>query len=156
MMAPSRALRLICHVGVAVLLRAASSPQLVWFQIAGATPATAIQAPAMQCAPPREMPHVGGGKNVCNRARCLNQNLPQRSRVSHSAKCEMAGDQPSPLLFRAIAKVRAAPQRPAPEARRTHELAKARPRCGRARRSPARSRVHMIAATNPGAHNGLN
>src|ERR1043166_1615981 len=156
MMDQIQALRLTCRAGAAVSLRGASSLESVWSQSAGAIPATPIQAPAMHFVPPHEMSDVGGGKNVYNQARCLNQNSPQRSKVSHSAKCEMAGDQTSPLLLHAIAKVRATPQRPAREARLIHECAKSRPRCGRARQSPVRSRVHMIAATSPGADNGPN
>ena len=82
-MAPSRALQLICRAGAAAPPCTALSRQLAGFQGAGATPASAIQAPAMHFVPPREMPDVGGGKNVCNRARSLNQNLTQRSKVSH-------------------------------------------------------------------------
>src|ERR1051326_151003 len=117
MMAPSRALRLICRAGVAVLLRGVSSVELVWQQIAAATPATPIQPTATHFVPPDEMLDVGDGKNACNQAPCPNQKSPQRSEVFHFAKCEMAADRPSPLLFRAIAKARAAPPRRARAAR---------------------------------------
>ena len=63
----------------------------------------------------------------------------------------MAADLPSPLLFRAIAKVPEALQRHAREARQIQECAKARPACGRARQLPAQWRVDTIAAANRGA-----
>src|ERR1041385_7255323 len=153
MMAPSRALRLICRAGVADPLRAASSPLLVFFQSAGGIPATPTQANLIRFALLLETLGAAAGKNVCNQARYLNQNLPQRSTVFHSVKCEMADDQPFPLLVRAIAKGHAAPRRPAPEARQNRKRAKARLRCGHARQSPARLRVRMTGATNPHADN---
>src|SRR5438477_9815932 len=144
MMAPSRALRLICHAGAAVPLCAEQFQQSVFFQCAGATPATPLQATLTRFAQLLETPDAGGGRNVCSRACCLNQNLPQRSQASHFARYEMAGDQLFPLLVRAIAKARAAPQRRAREARQNRKCAKARPRCEHARYSPARSRVRTI------------
>src|ERR1043165_347963 len=156
MMAPSRALRLICRAGVAVLLRGVSSVELVWQQIAAATPATPIQPTATHFVPPDEMLDVGDGKNACNQAPCPNQKSTQRSEVFHFAKCEMAADRPSPLLFRAIAKSRAAPPRRARAARQTPERANVRHGCGRELQPPAPSRVHMIGAANRDAGNRLN
>src|ERR1043166_4106138 len=127
MMPPSRVLPLICRAGVADPLRAAWYPRLASFQNAAAIPATPTQANLMRFALLLETPDAGDGKNVCNQARFQNQNLPQRPRVSHSAKCEMADDQPSPLLVRAIAKGYAGLQPPAHEARQNRKRAKARP-----------------------------
>src|ERR1700687_450771 len=108
MMAPSRGLPLICHGGAAAPPCAALSRQVAEVQSAEAIPATLIQVPAMRFVLPREMPDVGGGRNVCNQARCPQRNLLRRSQAFRSARCEMAGDLPSLLLFRAIAKVREA------------------------------------------------
>src|ERR1700719_1368537 len=108
MTAPSRALPLICHAGAAAPPCAALSRQFAEFQTAEAIPATPIQVPAMHFVPPRATPDVGGGKNAYNQARCPQRNLLRRSQAFRSARCEMAGDLPSLLLFRAIAKVREA------------------------------------------------
>jgi hypothetical protein len=78
------------------------------------------------------MPDVGGGKNVCNQARSPQRNLLRRSQAFRSARCEMAGDLPSLLLFRAIAKVREALSQDAREASQLRERAKVHPGCGRA------------------------
>jgi hypothetical protein len=73
MMAPSRALQLICRVGAAARLRAALSRQLAEFQSAYAKPATPIQALQVRFGQPHETPDAAGAKNVCNQARFLKQ-----------------------------------------------------------------------------------
>src|SRR5437899_5500532 len=151
MMAPSRALQLTCRAGAAVPLCAGPFQQLVEFQTAYATLAIPIQAPPVQFVLPHETSDVAEAKNVCNQVRFLKRNLLQRPKAFRSVICEMAGDLPFPLLFRAIAKVREALQRHAPEATLIRGRAKVRPRRGRVRLPPAQLRVDMIAAANPGA-----
>src|SRR6476661_5256230 len=155
MTAPSRAVPLICHAGAAAPPYAALCHQLAEFQAAEAIPATPIQALAMHFLPPRETYDVDGWKNVCNQARCPQRNSLRRSQAFRSARCEMAGDLPSLLLFHAIARVREALLRDAREASQCRERAKVHPGCGRARQLPAQSRAHRIAAANPGAAAGL-
>src|ERR1700692_3741855 len=104
MTAPSRVLPLICHAGAAAPPCAALCQQFAEFQTAEAIPATPIRVPAMHFVLPRETPAVAGGKNVCNQARRPQRNLLRRSQAFRSARCEMAADLPSLLLFRAIAK----------------------------------------------------
>ena len=153
-MAPSRALQLTCRAGAAVPLCAGPFQQLVEFQTAYATLAIPIQAPPVQFVLPHETSDVAEAKNVCNQVRFLKRNLLQRPKAFRSVICEMAGDLPFPLLFRAIAKVREALQQHAREATLIRGHAKVRPAGGRVRQLPVQSRVHMIAATNPGADNG--
>src|SRR5260370_947808 len=116
MTAPSRVLQPGCHAGAAAPPCVAPCRQFAEFQTAVAIPATPIQVPAMHFAPPHNTPDVAVEKNVSNQARAPPRDSLRRSQAFHSARCEMAGDLPSLLLFRAIAKVREGLPRDAREA----------------------------------------
>src|SRR6266403_1169978 len=130
MRAPSRAVQLICRVATVALRCAGPSQQLVEFRTAEAIPANPIQAPPAPLALPRGTPDVAGTKNVCNQARSPKRNLLRRSQAFRFARCEMAGDPPVPLLFRAIAKVHEALPRRALEASLIRGHAKIHPAFG--------------------------
>src|SRR5438093_12659985 len=102
-MAPSRALQLICRAAAAAPPCAGPSQHLAGFQNAEATPANPIQAPPVRFVLPADTRDVAETKNVCNRVRSPKRNLLQRPHALRCARCEMAVDPPSPLLFRAIA-----------------------------------------------------
>src|SRR5205823_14373649 len=127
MMAPSRALQLICRVVAAAPLCAGRSQQLAEFQTGEARLASPIQVPPARFALPREMPDAAETKNVCNQARSRKRNLLPRLEAFRSAKCEMAADPPFLLLFPAIAKVREALLRHAREASQIRGYAKIHP-----------------------------
>src|SRR5205809_6351409 len=150
-MAPSRALQLICRAAAAAPPCAGPSQHLAGFQNAEATPANPIQAPPVRFVLPAETRDVAETKNVCNRVRSPKRNLLQRPQAFRSARCEMAGDRPFPLLFRAIARGREVLPLAAPEASQIRGCAKIHPAFGHAPPRPARSRADTIAAANLGA-----